>query len=120
MIDLFNINKIKDALSDYLKVKIDLIKLDITEQLSNVLAQVIAYFIIILISSIVILFISLGLAFLINRELHSEYLGFMVVAGFYTICLAVVFTLLKSGKLKNFFEGKMMDTFNQKDKAEHE
>lgn len=120
MIDILKISKLKEALSDYLKVKLELFKIDMTEHLSQVLAQVIAYMVILLIASLVTLFVSMGLGFLINQQLDSNYLGFFIVAGAYLLVLLLVFYLLKSGKLKGFFEEKMMETIEQKNKESDE
>ncbi len=108
MADIFNIGGIKKAITDYLKVKFELLKLDLSEHLANVLAQVIAYLIIIIFGSLVFAFASMGVAFLLNEVLESSYLGFMIVAGFYLLILIVVFILLKSGKLKSFFENQLV------------
>ena len=108
MADIFNIGGIKKAFTDYLKVKFELLKLDISEHLANILAQVIAYLIIIIMASLVLAFVSLGISFLLNDLLNSSYLGFMITAGFYFLILLVVFTLLKSGKLKSFFENQLV------------
>lgn len=116
MIDILKITKLKEALSDYVKVKLELFKIDMTEQISHVLAQVIAYIVILLISTLVILFVSMGMAFLINQQLDSEYLGFLIVAGAYLLILLGVLYLLKSGKLKMFFEDKMLETIEQQKK----
>ncbi|MCV9387910.1 phage holin family protein [Reichenbachiella ulvae] len=122
MIDILKITKLKEALSDYVKVKLELFKIDMTEQISHVLAQVIAYIVILLIATLVILFVSMGMAFLINEQLESEYLGFLVVAATYLIVLLFVFYLLRSGKMKLFFEDKMLESIqkNKKEKSDEE
>lgn len=110
--DFFKINKIKETLSNYVKVKFDLLKLDLTEHLANILAQMIAYFVIILIASIVVIFLSIALAQYLNLLLQSNSIGFLIVAGLYTILLLIIFYLLKSGKLKAFFETQLMGNIN--------
>ncbi|MGL1887498.1 MAG: phage holin family protein [Reichenbachiella sp.] len=113
MADLFNINKLKETLSDYVKVKLELFKLEITEHVSNILAQVVAYVVILLIATLVLLFLSMGLGFLFNYLLGSEFWGFIIVAGFYLILLIIVLTFLNSGKLKAFIEEAILSTKQQ-------
>lgn len=108
MADFFNFGKLKQAISDYIRAKIEILKLDIAEHLANILAQVIAYFIILIMLSLVLAFSSMGVAFLLNDLMDSNYLGFMIVAGFYLLILLIVLALLKSGKLKAFFEKKLV------------
>ncbi len=83
---------------------------DLTEQLSNILAEMIAYMVIVLIAIVVVIFLSLALALHFNVVFESNSLGFVVVAGLYLIPLMIMFYLLKSGKLKLFFESKLMET----------
>ncbi|SHK37562.1 Putative Holin-X, holin superfamily III [Reichenbachiella agariperforans] len=117
---MFNINKLKEAFADYLKVKIELFKLDMSQHISRVVAQVIAYSIIVLTALVVLFFISMGLAYLLNEQFQSSYLGFMVVAGAYALILSVVFYFLKSGKLESFFEEKMISSFDKNDQHDEE
>lgn len=117
--DLFNIQKLKQAISDYVRIKVELFKLDITEHVANILAQVIAYFIIISMLSLVLVFSTTGIAFLLNDLLDSVYLGFLITAGFYLLILIIVFILLKSGKLKAFFEKRLISEGNQEMENNH-
>jgi len=108
-VDLLNINKLKEALNDYIKLRVALFKLELKEHISDVLAKLIAYLIILLFASIVIFFVSLGIAFFINQQLESTYLGFMIVAGFYSLILIGVLLLLRSGKLKAIIEDTIIN-----------
>ncbi len=108
MADFLNIKKLKHTFSDYLRVKFELFKLDISEHLANILAQMIAYIVILLMSALVLGFASMGVSFLLNDLLDSDYLGFFITAGFYFLILIIVFILLKSGKLKAIFEDKLV------------
>lgn len=120
MNDLFKISKLKEAVSDYLKVKFELFKLDITEHLSNILAQVIAYVVILLMAWLVIGFLSLGIASLLNELLDSQFLGELIVSGFYLIILLIVYAFLKSGKLKAAFEKMIMENVPEKESTKTE
>lgn len=115
--DLLNINKLKEALSDYIKIRTALLKLELKEYTSDLIAKLIAYIIILVVASIVIFFISLGLAFLANQLLDSTYLGFIIVALFYSIILVGVLVLLRSGKLKKIIEDSMLNEQIDKDET---
>ena len=110
MNDLFSISKLKETISDYIRVKIELLKLDLTEHLANILSQVIAYIVILIMASLVIAFLSMGAANYFNERLGSAYLGQLFVAGFYLFILLIIFYFLRSGKLKSFFESKLIDS----------
>ena len=101
---MLNINKLKETLSEYIKVRIELLKLDLAEQISKLLAQVVAYVVILIILGLVVSFFSMGIAYLINEQLQSNYLGFIIVAAFHSSILIAIFVLLRTGKLKQLFE----------------
>lgn len=98
------INKLKEVLYEYVRVKIELVKLDLTEHLSNILAQMIAYLVIIIMAGFAIIFLSTGIANLINEKMDSSFLGQIIVASFYLLILLITLFYLRSGKLKRFFE----------------
>lgn len=111
--DLFKFSKLKQTFTDYIRVKFELIKLDLTEHLSNILAQVIAYIVILMISGLVITFLSIALANYLNTFFENNAIGYLIVAGIYLLLLLLVFYLLKSGKLKAFFESQLMENISK-------
>ncbi len=106
--DLLNLNKIKETLSGYLKVKIELLKLDLTEHISKILTQVIAFLIIFIIGMFVLAFASFALANFLNDIWGNTYAGYLVLAGVYTIVLLIVLYFLKSGKMKQYLESNIV------------
>lgn len=121
--DILKINKIKDLLSKYIKVKVELLKLDLTEHISNIIAQVIAYLIILLMSMFVLGFASLAVAHTINEYYGSRQLGYWVISGVYFVMLLVILFFLKSGKLGSLIESKISeaaDTAHEQEGEEHE
>ncbi|MFY0625330.1 MAG: phage holin family protein [Reichenbachiella sp.] len=116
MADFFSISRIKETFSDYLKVKFELFKLDISEHIANVLAQVIAYVVILLMATLVLGFTSIGISFWLNELFESNYLGFLLTAGFYLFILIIVFIFLKSGKLKSLFENMLIGSMDVEEK----
>lgn len=113
--DLVNLNKLKEALSGYIKIKIELFKLDITEHLSQVLSRVIAMFVIFIISMFVLAFASLALASYLNDLWGNSFGGYLVLSGIFTIILVFTIYLLKSGKLKEFLESNLATNISEDD-----
>lgn len=111
--DILNIGKLKETFTEYIRVKFELFKLDLTEHLSNVLAQMIAYLVILIISGLVVTFLSIALAHYLNTYFQNESIGYLIVAGIYLLLLMLVFYFLKSGKLKAFFEAKLMENISK-------
>ena len=104
MIDLFNFEKIKNRISEYVQIKLELLKLEITEHVASILAQAIAHIVILLTSGFVISLLSFGLSLYLNEVLGSNFAGFFITAGIFLLVLLIISLLLKSGKLKSFFE----------------
>lgn len=118
--DILKISKLKETFTEYIKVKFELFKLDLTEHLSNVLAQLIAYLVILIISALVITFLSIALAHFINSYFQHTAIGYLIVAGIYLVFLLLVFYLLKSGKLKAFFESQLSENISKKSTTKDE
>lgn len=106
--DFLNVNKLKETVSEYVKIKFELFKLDITEHLSKILAKIIAYMIIFFMVMFVFAYASLALASYLNGIFKNSYGGYLVIAGFFLILLFIVLYFLNSGKLKNFLESKII------------
>ncbi|UXX80758.1 phage holin family protein [Reichenbachiella carrageenanivorans] len=108
-----NISKLKETFTEYLRVKFELFKLDLTEHLSNLLAQMIAYLVILVISGLMVTFLSIALANFLNSYFPGDSVGYLIVSGLYLLLLLLVFYFLKSGKLKVFFETKLMENITK-------
>ena len=85
--DILNINKLKETVSEYVKIKFELLKLDITEHLSKILAQVIAYMIIFFMAMFVFAYASVALANYLNGVFNNTYGGYLVISGVFLILL---------------------------------
>lgn len=118
--DILKISKLKETFTEYIRVKFELFKLDLTEHLSNVLAQMIAYLVILIISGLMITFLSIALAHFLNSFFENEAIGYLIVAGIYLFLLLLVFYFLKSGKLKAFFESKLMENISTEKSKDEE
>lgn len=116
--DILNINKIKETLSGYIKVKIELLKLDITEHISKILSQVIAFLIIFIIAMFVLAFASFALANFLNDLFGNSYGGYLVLSGVYFIFLLAIFYLLKSGKMKQYLEANIIGGISEDEEDE--
>lgn len=116
---LLQINKLKETIAAYVKIKLELFKLDITAHLLKILAQVIAYLIIFIMAVLVFAFAGVALANYLNSVFENTYGGYLVIAGFFLILLLIVLYLLQSGKLKTFLESKMVDSNSENTEIEN-
>jgi hypothetical protein len=118
-VSLLQINKLKETIAAYVKIKLELFKLDITAHLLKILAQVIAYLIIFIMAVLVFAFSGVALANYLNSVFENTYGGYLVIAGFFLILLFIILYLLQSGKLKIFLESKMVDSNSENTKIEN-
>ena len=88
MID--DINNIKKDIQDYLEVKIDLIRLRTAESLSHILSSVASIAIYACLVCLILLFLSFAAGYFFASLLNSNELGFLCVAGFYSLVLIIV------------------------------
>ena len=113
--DLVNLHKLKEALLGFIKIKIELLKLDITEHLSKVLSRVIAFLIIFITSMFALVFVCLAFANYLNDLWGNSFGGYLVLAGIYTAIFIFIIYLLKSGKLKAYIEADITSNISEED-----
>jgi hypothetical protein len=88
------INKVKDDIRDYIEVRFDLLRLQIAENLSRILSKTATIVIMGYLLFFILLFLSLAAGYYCATLLGSNELGFLCVAGFYTLIL-ILFIVLK-------------------------
>lgn len=97
-------NKLTEKLTEYLRLKGEKLKLEIISQVARLLAYFAIIMLIGLISLFLFVFLSLAASAYINLLLDSSYLGHLILAGFYLLCLFVLMLFLKSNKLQIWLE----------------
>ncbi len=109
MADFLKIGKLIENLTGFIKVKIELLKLDILEEISKGIASLFSLVVLLVLGLFVLAFGSLTLAVIINGHYQSPYLGYLIITGFYSILLIVVLILAKTGALTDFIEEKFVN-----------
>lgn len=104
MTKFLKIDELIDTLTEYIKIKLELIKLNMVEELSEIIAQVIALFLILTVFMFFLIFGSITLGAFLNHLWESAYLGYGAVTGVYLLVLLFFVFLLRSGKLKEAVE----------------
>ena len=85
--------KIYEQVEDYAKTTVELYRLKAIKVFSDVFASVATGFIIWVIVSFFLVFLSIGLGFWIGKMLGEWYLGFFVVAGIYALTGVIIYAL---------------------------
>ena len=84
---------------DYLETRVELLRLQAVNKSSDIASSLVSGITILLIISLAILLINIGLALWIGELLGKVYLGFLVIAAFYTL-LAVLLHLFRHSWIK--------------------
>ena len=88
---LFDLDKLIDTLTGYIENRVELLKLDVREQIALVVAKVSVILLQVLLGIMVLAFIFVGIALLLNQLLNSAFLGFLIVAALFAIALWLVY-----------------------------
>ena len=107
LFSFLNFESLVDNLSGYVEKRIALFKIELKEDLALAAARFVVVLILSLSGFMLILFLSLGLAVLLNNVLQSSSMGFFIVAGFYVL-IFLLFILLKN---KSSMEESLQETF---------
>jgi hypothetical protein len=92
---LDEINDIKKDVLDYIEVKLDLIKLHTSENISRIFSNVATIAVAGYLLFLVVIFLSFAAGYFIGSRLNSTELGFLCVAGFYFLLLIIFLTFRK-------------------------
>jgi uncharacterized membrane protein len=113
-----NVDRVIDSALDYLKVKTDIIKLDILERLSGLAALFISFLVVFIVFMFFIAFLSLTIGNVLNDALNSSFWGYAIISFLYFVFLLVIIYVLRSGMLKSIIESAVAKSLDISDKDE--
>ena len=86
-----NVTEISENAKEYIRLKIDILKLTLTEKLSMIISAVLISVIFFLIFLFISMFASLAFIFWFRDHAGPLYIGALIVAGFYLLVGIVIF-----------------------------
>ena len=98
-------------LTGYVETKVDLVKHEVKEQVTDGLSKAITYIIIAFVFSLVIIFLSFGVAMILVQSV-GVFWGYSIVAGFYLIVGLIL--LANRDRINKRFARELSDSFNKK------
>ncbi|AZA50363.1 hypothetical protein EG346_20230 [Chryseobacterium carnipullorum] len=99
-----------ETIKEYASKRIDLLKIEATEK-SSLSAGLITYFVVLLVAfTFFIILFNFGIAFLIGKALDNTSYGFLIVAGFYVIIMALIVAF--KNKLVNMVADQVIKFLN--------
>ncbi len=101
---MLNVSEIIQTVKQLIEVRIKLVKEEINEQVSTLLARVFLLVVMGVISVFVLLFASFSLAFYLSELMRSTYKGFLYVSLIYLLFMILLFFLKDSKSLIRGFQ----------------
>jgi uncharacterized membrane protein YqjE len=90
-LDIFRIKNIVNALIGFIETKVELYKIQFKEEIAKALSILVLVIIFSMVGMLFILFLSHFISRLLNDLFDSQYLGFLIVTGFYLVSGIVVY-----------------------------
>lgn len=118
MAKFLNVDRVIDSALDYLKVKTDILKLDILERLSGLAALLISYTVVFIVFMFFMAFLSLTIGNVLNDAFDSSFWGYAIISFLYFIFLLVTIYILRSGVLKKIIESTVAKSLDISGKDE--
>jgi uncharacterized membrane protein YqjE len=109
----FKVDSLISNLTGYVETRIELLKVEAKEGLSKGLAQVLILVLVAFVFSLVIIFLSVGVALLLSTR-WGAFAGFGIVAGFYLVVGIVL--LVSRESLNKALEKKIAEVLSKKKK----
>lgn len=104
-----------DKVSALIRIKIEHFKLEAQGQIASIVSRIIAFFVVLVLVFSSMLFFGFALAFFLNSWLKSEFLGFLIVGGIFSLLLVLVAISIKSEKLSRFLEEVLLKQTEDKE-----
>lgn len=100
-------------LVELIELKTEQLKLAFLSKLSDTLAALLSLLIVSFLLLMAILFLSFAAAIWLNTLFHSPTVGYLIIAGGYSLGLLYMVFLVKSGKLKERIEKALVEQLEQ-------
>ena len=107
---------LKQQLTEYMQLRLDLLKTDFTEKTALIVSKMITGVIVLVMLFMVMLFGSLATGFYFGNLLGSWVLGFAVVTGFYVLLIGLLF-LVKDKLIQSPVANQIIDIMYESDEA---
>tara|TARA_B110000858_G_scaffold188774_1_gene234741 strand:- start:1040 stop:1384 length:345 start_codon:yes stop_codon:yes gene_type:complete len=108
------VNSLIDKIISLIKIKGDQVKLELISKFSTFLALSILFFTLVILSLLMLIFLSLGIAVIFNEFLMSAYWGYFIASAFFFLMIIMVVWMIRSGKIQNWLEEAIIESSYKK------
>ena len=107
-------NSLIDKIISLIKIKGDQVKLELISKFSTFLALSILFFTLVILSLLMLIFLSLGIVVIFNEFLMSAYWGYFIASAFFFLMIIMVVWMIRSGKIQNWLEEAIIESSYKK------
>lgn len=115
-----NLDKLFSNLEGYFDAKVNLIKLEIKETISDVAVKLIFYTAKLIFLVVALVCFNIGIALALNAWLNSRFLGFFILFAFYLILFFTTLILSRNERLNLYLKSVITGMFVKKIKPEED
>jgi hypothetical protein len=90
LLKFFKLDSIVGNLTGYVESRVALVKMEIREEVASVLSRALIVMVMFFTGFLVLLFLSVGLAEYLNTLWEGDFMGFVLVGGFYALLLILM------------------------------
>lgn len=101
---MFNVSEIIQTVKQLIEVRVQMVKEEINEQIAGIMARIFLLLLMGTVSVMVILFVSLSLAFYLSELMYSTYKGFLYVGLIYLLVFVLMYFLKDAKGIVNSFQ----------------
>ena len=110
---LFNFDSLISKIEAYAEAKIKLALMNVKEEIASAITKLLPLLILAFAFLFMIIFMSVTLGLLLNHLLHSTWLGFAVLTGFYLLFFLLLLWIKNTTWFKKFIKVKVLNIMNQ-------
>lgn len=87
-----SLNELIGSLKEYVETKVEIAKLQLADKAGTAVGSMISFIILLILVSLVVIFASISVAFIISEYYGKNYAGFAIVAGFYLLAAIIIYS----------------------------
>ncbi len=111
---MLKVNSLIDKIISLFKIKADQAKLELISKFSTFLSFSVYIFTLVILSLLMLIFLSLGVAVVFNEYLMSAYWGYLIVSGFFLLMIIFFLCIFRFRKIQNWLEQVIIESSYKK------
>ncbi len=119
ILSFFKVDSIFDDVVTIVEAKVELLKIEMKEEAAKTASKIISVVFLGLMIFFIVIFLSITIATFLNYILESQFWGYAIITGFYTLLL-IAFKVFKVGKKLEVIIEASLNNLNTRDEKEEE